>query len=170
MTGDTDAPPMVDPGRFRSAMGQLANGVTVVTTCAGRIDYGMTATAVMSVSLEPALVVVAVGTASVMYDVLVDQELWAINVLGRQHRLVAARFAASGRPGAAHLLDGVPHHRGAATGAILFEESLASLECHTEQLVPVGDHHLFVGRVLGVEEGAGAGPLVHFRGGYCDLA
>lgn len=163
----------LDTARFRSAMGQLANGVSVITACAEGIDYGMTATAVMSASLQPALVAVGVVTGSVMYDVLVEEEHWAVNVLGRQHRLVAARFAASGRPGAAHLLDGVPHRRGSATGAILFEEALASVECRTEQVVAVGDHHLVVGRALEVVEpggAGGAGPLVHFRGAYHGLA
>ena len=49
----------VDPGHFRSVMGNFATGVTVVTATGPAGPVGMTANAVASLSLEPLLLLVA---------------------------------------------------------------------------------------------------------------
>ena len=54
----------------RQIMGRFATGVTVVTTCVGEQYSGMTANAVMSLSLDPPLVVVAVDKNASMHGAL----------------------------------------------------------------------------------------------------
>jgi flavin reductase (DIM6/NTAB) family NADH-FMN oxidoreductase RutF len=46
------------PSRLRKAMGRFATGVTIVTTAQRDLVHGMTANGVMSVSLDPPLIVV----------------------------------------------------------------------------------------------------------------
>ena len=83
----------------------------------------------------------------------------------------AGRFAASGRPGARLLLEGVPHRRGELSGALIATGGLAALECEAEQRVHAGDHLLVIARVLDVTYLAEAGqPLIRFRGRYPALA
>ncbi|MEZ4836496.1 MAG: flavin reductase [Caldilineaceae bacterium] len=52
--------PSIDPKAFRNALGRFASGVTVVTTVVDDKVHGMTASAFVSVSLDPPLVLVSV--------------------------------------------------------------------------------------------------------------
>ena len=59
-----------DAGLQRQIMGRFATGVTVVTTRFGDQVSGMTANAVISLSLEPPLVAVSVEKNSNMHGYL----------------------------------------------------------------------------------------------------
>ena len=64
------------PARLRKAMGRFATGVTVVTTAHRDHVHGMTANGVMSVSLDPPLVVVSLGAIVVILGVTTLASLW----------------------------------------------------------------------------------------------
>jgi flavin reductase (DIM6/NTAB) family NADH-FMN oxidoreductase RutF len=65
------------------------------------------------------------------------------------------------------LLDGVPHHRGSQSGALIPDGGLAAFECEVTDRIPAGDHLLLVARVVAVPYAAEAGePLIRFRGRY----
>lgn len=163
---------------FRAALSRLASGVVLVTAHEPASsadgprgeDAGMTATAFMSVSLDPPLVLVSVRNGSRMDDLLAEQPLWAASLLTENHRHIAGRFAMKGRISDRLLFQEIPYRRGEVSGAPLIEGSLATLECRTEQRVEAGDHTLVIGRVLTVElPGAEGGPLTHFKGRYRQL-
>lgn len=170
-----DSEPHAAPDAFRATMARLAGGVTLVTAfdpdegVAGE-DAGMTATAVLSVSLEPPLILVSVRTGSRMDDVLERQPRWAVSMLAEEQRQIAGRFAMRGRVSDRLLFAEVPAVRGAASGALLLTEALAALECRTVQRVPAGDHTLVIGLVLTTHAPGGTGgPLLYFRGRYHGL-
>ncbi len=168
----------VSPDDFRAAMSRLAGGVVLVTAVEPPLgadgppgeDAGMTATAFVSVSLDPPLVMVSVRSGSRMDDLLAEQPLWAVSVLAEDQRQVASRFAMKGRLSDRLLFADLPHTRGERSGAPLVEGALAALECRTEQRVEAGDHTLVVGRVLSATSPRGEGsPLLYFRGRYRHL-
>ncbi|HCA86149.1 MAG TPA: reductase [Streptomyces sp.] len=153
-------------------MSRLAAGVVLVTAHdpddgpRGE-DAGMTATAFMSVSLDPPLVMVSVRNGSRMDELLEQQPLWAVSVLPESHRRTAGWFAMKGRLSDGLLFRDIPHERGELSGALLVTDALAGLECRTEQRVPAGDHTLVIGRVLSTRLGPTAdGPLTYFQGRY----
>lgn len=157
---------------YRDAMSRLAAGVVLVTSHdpddgpRGE-DVGMTATAFVSVSLEPPLVLVSVRRESRMEELLSRQPLWAVSVLSESQRHIAGRFAMRGRISDRLLFEDVAYYRGEASGAPILGGALAVLECRTEQLVPAGDHVLVIGRVLTARTpSADGGPLAYFRGRY----
>ncbi|MCQ0023300.1 flavin reductase family protein [Streptomyces somaliensis DSM 40738] len=157
---------------FRAAMSRLAAGVVLVTAVEPPLDedVGMTATAFVSVSLDPPLVLVSLRNGSRMDDLLAEQPLWGVSVLAEGQRHVAGRFAMKGRISDRLLFADLPCTRGELTGAPLVGGALATLECRTEQRVEAGDHTLVLARVLTAAfpnpEGA---PLMYFRGGYRHL-
>ncbi|MEU3722174.1 flavin reductase family protein [Streptomyces sp. NPDC031705] len=175
----TPHPEGVSNDEFRAAMSRLASGVCLITAQEPPLsadgprgeDVGMTATAFMSVSLDPPLVLVSVREGSRMDDLLAEQPLWAVSLLADSQLQVAGRFAMKGRISDRLLFEGVPYVRGALSGAPLLSGALATLECRTESRVTAGDHTLVVGHVLGaalpVPE---APPLTYFRGRYRHLA
>ncbi|WP_217236970.1 flavin reductase family protein [Streptomyces sp. AC555_RSS877] len=171
----------VSNDEFRAALSRLAAGVVLVTAREASLDaddpqaptgedVGMTATAFMSVSLDPPLVLVSLREGSRMDDLLDEQPLWAVSVLSESQRHIAGRFAMKNRISDRLLFEDIPYVRGEASGAPLVGGALATLECRTEQRVPAGDHVLVIGRVLtAAVPSADGGPLTYFRGRYRQL-
>ncbi|MFD4035022.1 flavin reductase family protein [Streptomyces sp. NPDC058637] len=159
---------------FRAALARLAAGVVLITAQEPPLDehgrgedVGMTATAFVSVSLDPPLVMVSLRNDSRMDDLLAEQPLWAVSVLAEGQRQIAGRFAMKGRISDRLLFEDVPYIRGDLTGAPLIGGALATLECRTEQRVPAGDHTLVIGRVLTASLPSADGePLAYFKGRY----
>ncbi len=148
-----------------------AGAVTLVTVADGRDDIGVTVSAFIPVSAEPALVLVSLMAGSYPAEVFgraADPVTrFAVTLLAAGQRVLAGRFAASGRPGARLLLDDVPHRRGPDSGALIADGGLAALECAVHQLAGAGDHLLVLAQVTGVPYVAEAGPpLIRFRGRY----
>ena len=145
----------------------FASGVTLVTVRDGRDDVGTTVSAFCPVSDEPPLVLVSLIASSYPAELLGRLDRFAVTVLASGQRPLAGRFAASGRPGARLLLDGVPHQRGTLSGALIPCGGLAALECEAAERVTAGDHLLVIARVLDVPyQAEGGQPLVRFRGRY----
>jgi flavin reductase (DIM6/NTAB) family NADH-FMN oxidoreductase RutF len=157
--------------RTQEALSAWAGAVTLVLIADGRDDIGATVSAFCPVSVDPPLVLVSLLAGSYPAEVLGRAEApaagFAVVLLAAGQRVLAGRFAASGRPGARLILGDVPHRRGAASGALIVEDGLAALECSVEQRIPAGDHLLVIGRVAGVPYVADAGqPLIRFHGRY----
>ncbi|MEU2244231.1 MULTISPECIES: flavin reductase family protein [Streptomyces] len=167
----------VSNDEFRAAMSRLAAGVVLVTAHdpdegpRGE-DVGMTATAFMSVSLDPPLVLVSLRNGSRMDDLLAEVPVWAVSVLSDGQRQVAGRFAMKNRVSDRLLFADLPYTRGEESGAPLLGGALSVLECRTESRVVAGDHTLVVGRVLtaGLPSTDGSGPLTYFQGKYRHLS
>jgi flavin reductase (DIM6/NTAB) family NADH-FMN oxidoreductase RutF len=149
----------------------FASGVTLVTVADGRDDIGTTVSAFCPVSGDPPLVLVALTADSYPAELLGRVDRFAVTVLAAEQRMLAGRFAASGRPHARLLLDGVPHERGALSGALIPAGGLAALECEVTSRAEAGDHLIVIAAVLDVPYAAEAGqPLIRFRGKYPPLA
>ena len=156
---------------FKEAMGQLAGGVAVITARDDRDDIGTTVSALMSVSLDPPLILVSLASAGYLTEVLLRQDRWAASLLASTQAVVASRFAVAGRPSARLLVAGTPHHRGEQSEALIIENGVAALEVETTQVIPAGDHTLFLARVLTVDYlAATLSPLIRLRGRYRPMA
>jgi flavin reductase (DIM6/NTAB) family NADH-FMN oxidoreductase RutF len=164
----------VSNDEFRAALARLAAGVVLVTAEEPPLDehgrgedVGMTATAFMSVSLDPPLVMVSLRNDSRMDDLLAEQPLWAVSVLAESQRHIAGRFAMKGRISDRLLFEDIAYARGEVTRAPLIGGALATLECRTEQRVLAGDHTLVIGRVVTAQLPSADGePLTYFKGRY----
>lgn len=157
---------------YRAALSRLAAGVVLITAHDSEDgprgeDVGMTATAFISVSLDPPLVLASVRRESRMEELLSRQPLWAVSVLSESQRHIAGRFSMRGRISDRLLFEDIAYYRGETSGAPILGGALAVLECRTEQLVPAGDHVLAIGRVLAARTpSADGGALAYFRGRY----
>ncbi len=160
----SDLPP-VDPKEFRRVMGLFATGVTVVTAATEAGVHGMTANAVMSVSLDPLLVCVSVDRRARLNAFLDASGGFAINILADDQQALSQFFAG--------LWQGAPPVYRVETwiGGPRLSGSLASIGCAVHAVLDGGDHRLFVGRVLAVHRSEGQlSPLVFFGGRYHRLA
>jgi len=149
---------------FKDAMSHLAAGVVIVTT-SGPDDtaFGMTATAVCSVSLDPPLVMACMNHQTATHRAVESSAVFALNLLPAGEEGLARRFASKGEDKFAGI-DNSPR----LTGAPILHAALAYCDCSVERSVSAGDHTIFIGRVLdaGVSSPEGVTPLLYFRGDY----
>src|SRR5215212_6451665 len=158
-----------DADALRSAMRHFPSGVTVVTSGREERVEGMTANAVISVSLDPLLFLVSVHKDARINPRIKKEGYFAINLLADDQeglsRLFASPERSSGLP-ALHSLGGGY----GSTGAPLAAGALAAIECELEDTYYGGDHDLFLGRVVGVRLGdTRKGPLIFHEGAYPTL-
>jgi len=149
-------------------MGCLAAGVTVVTTVDRQGEpWGLTATAVCSVSLAPPLVLVCIDHAADCYAAFREARGFAVNLLRDDQEHLSRHFATK----ESRKFVGTAHHPG-VTGAPILSGALAHVECRVTAQYPGGDHTIIVGEAVesrvasSHEDGS---PLVHFRGRYARL-
>lgn len=150
-----------DPDLYRSLLGCFATGVTLATTldAEGRA-YGMTASAVSAVSLEPPLLLICVNREANFHAALGSEVGFVLNVLAADQEAISQTFSTDIEdPFAA-----VPFRLGEA-GLPLVDGAAAHIVCAPWGSFEAGDHTVFFGRVTGGESFRRP-PLVHHRGHY----
>jgi flavin reductase (DIM6/NTAB) family NADH-FMN oxidoreductase RutF/DNA-binding FadR family transcriptional regulator len=152
---------VLDRDAFREVIGHFASGVTVITARHEGRDYGMTASAVSSLSLEPPMLLVCVNKATVTETAIAASGAFGVNILHEHQGQVAERFAAGHDT---QKFEGVEIARG-ELGSPLLADTLARLECRVDEQVTGGTHTVFLGEVEHAEALPGA-PLAYFRGSF----
>lgn len=157
------AKPPVASQDFVSAMGLAATGVSVVTTDGPAGRFGLTVSAVSSVSADPPLVLICINRKSPALSALDVNGTFAVSLLGVENRAYAETF--SGRPREGKPFDFDNHDwREGDTGLPLVTDATAVFECETHESLDAGTHRIFIGRVIAAHKGD-AEPLV-----YCNRA
>ena len=134
----------ISPGTFRAAMGQMASGVTIITMRAAGTDYGFTASSFTSLSLDPMLVLVCVVKGTRCHALIEQAGHYAANILSLAQQPLGVRFA---DPQVLDRFAGVEIVR-ASTGAAILPDSVAWVDCRLREVLPGGDHSIFVGEVM----------------------
>ena len=142
---------------LRGLMRFWPHGVCILT-----VDYegdrmGVTVSSLVSLSLEPPLVGVAIGKAASCYELLRHAGAWSVSLLGSEQDELARRFAA-GYPPIVHW-DGVTVREGAV--APLIEGAVGWIEARTRAEHDAGDHTFFIGDVIAVERGPATNALMY---------
>jgi flavin reductase (DIM6/NTAB) family NADH-FMN oxidoreductase RutF len=149
---------------YRRLIGCFATGVTVITMAQGREVRGMTANAVTSVSLEPLLLLVCVDKSTITHQFMEESQAFAVNILAEDQEQVSRALATRDSEDARRLI-GYTYHPG-ETGSPILDECLAYVECQVTEVLPGGDHSIFIGRVVGGGVQREASPLIFYRGKY----
>jgi flavin reductase (DIM6/NTAB) family NADH-FMN oxidoreductase RutF len=153
-----------DSKKQRQILGHFATGITVVTTGGVAGLHGMTANAVASLSLDPPLVLVAVDKRALTLDHLKRNRCFAVNILRLDQEDISRRFAAPGPKDFSDLKTAI-----ALTASPILADCLAFLDCTVVDVLPGGDHEIFVGQIVAGEHHGGE-PLMYYAGGYRRLA
>jgi flavin reductase (DIM6/NTAB) family NADH-FMN oxidoreductase RutF len=146
---------------LRSALGQFATGVTVVTTTSPRgHKVGVTANSFASVSLDPPLVLWCQARQAPSATIFRNARRFAVNVLAANQHHLSRQFAAPADDKFAGVActsgpDGVP----------LIDGAIARFLCRAVSAHDGGDHLIQVGEVENYEWFDGE-PLVFHSGRY----
>ena len=148
---------------FISAMGLAATGVSVVTTDGEAGRFGLTVSAISSVSADPPLILACVNRKSPAVAALIANGVFAVNLLAAHTQAYAETFAGRPREGKPFDFANQPWETG-RTGLPIVNDATAVFECVLEASYDAGSHQIFVGRVLAAHKGV-ADPLI-----YCNRA
>jgi len=154
--------------QFRQGMRRLAGACTIITSVAsgqGREGWaGITATAVASVTADPARLLICVNRSTWTHGVITQSRILGVNVLGSDALPLAKRFAGGVRP-EEKFAEG--NWLTATSGAPLLASALASFDCLVSESIAASTHDIFICDVVGVllRESRGD-PLIYFDGAF----
>ena len=143
---------MTDKETFRHVIGHFASGVTVLTARNGDEDFGATASAVSSLSLDPPMLLVCLNTRGSTQQAIHGSRMFGVNILDEDQGIVAERFASSHGP----KFEGLNVERGDG-GVPLLADSLAYCQCQRRR-GRGGRHAPGVPRECDARGGAGGVP------------
>ena len=138
-------------------------GVSVVTVDAQGQRVGLTVATLVSLSLEPPLVGVAVARQAALHELLREARAFAVSLLAADQDWLAEHFARGVPP--IGMWKGVATTNG-ALGAPLLDGALGWLECRVAEELAAGTHTFFVGEVVAATEGDEGVPLVRLGGSF----
>lgn len=154
---------MASGDELRAAMRRFPTGVAVATVDAGAGQpLGLTLASLVSLSLEPPLVGLAVSRQAALHELLREADGFALSLLAAGQEDLAQHFARGVPP--LVLWQGIESRPG--TRGPLLAGALAWIDCSLEAEHDAGTHSFFVGAVERVELGADAPPLVRVDGAY----
>lgn len=140
---------------LRSAMANFATGLTVVTTSDGGRPHGSTLSGVMSLSMDPPMVLLSLARTSSLLARLQRGGRFGVNVLAAHQDQVALRFATK-------VHDRFADIGWSDEGAPRLDDVHAWVLADVTQTVPAGDHVLVIGSVVQAEAGPHR-PLVYWQ-------
>ncbi len=144
---------------FVQAMAQAAFGVSIVTTDGRSGRFGLTVSAISSVSAEPPLLLACINRKNVIAEALTQNGKFAVNLLAQDQWSLARIFA--GRP-----KTGLPYDF--SQGQWLetkerpprLKNCSANFDCNLESWHDAGTHRIFIGRAVTATH-SGLAPLVY---------
>jgi flavin reductase (DIM6/NTAB) family NADH-FMN oxidoreductase RutF len=142
---------------FRDVMARLPAGVVIISARVKDEYRGLTASSLVSISLEPPMVLVGLERESATRAAVVETKAFNVSLLTPPQEFIADRFAGRA-PAVDAAWRSIPHRLG-ANGIPLVEGSAAWLECTLVQVHPAGDHDICVGEVEAAATGVG-NPLI----------
>ena len=125
---------------------KIPNALALIGSRAGDERNGMTASWISQLSMEPVLIGVAVENTAVTHRLITDGGSFTVNLWDAEQTRVFVKFS---KPAA--YADGTLNGRPvteATTGAPVFTEAIAWLDCEVRHSLDLGTHTLFVGELV----------------------
>ncbi len=149
------------------ALRYLPRAVSVVTFPRGAHWFGVTATSVSFLSVDPPTLLLSFDGAARLSPAA-PQAPFGVSVLAASHAEIADRF----EHGA--LVESSPDDFegswvAAPSGVVLRSEAVAALECEAEEIIDRHGRAIVIGRIRNVFKIGGSGALVYWRGAYTSI-
>ena len=125
---------------------KIPNALVLIGSRAGDERNAMTASWVTQLSMEPVLVGVGVDNTAVTHRLITEGGVFSVNLWDAEDTRVFVKFSKPAVDDGATLNGRAVSS--AATGAPVFDEALAWMDCQVRQAIDLGTHTLFVGEVV----------------------
>lgn len=152
--------PLVEQDQFKHVIGHFASGVSIITVRNNGVDFGITASAVSSVSVEPPMLLVCVNKSTGTCHAISAAESFTVNIMNEAQKDLALQFARANT----EKFKNVDYSYGELGNPVL-DHTLAHLECRVVEEVTGGTHSVFLAEVQNAHA-ASSNPLVYYRGKF----
>lgn len=125
---------------------KIPNALALVGSKAGDQRNAMTTSWITQLSMEPVLIGIGVDNSAVTHRLITEGGCFTVNLWDSDDTRVFVKFSKPAEDDGA-ALNGRPV-RPARTGAPVFEEAIAWLDCEVRQSVDLGTHTLFIGELV----------------------
>ncbi|MCL1694338.1 MULTISPECIES: flavin reductase family protein [unclassified Lysinibacillus] len=143
---------------FKLALGNYPTGVTVVTTCNDVNEpIGLTVNSFASVSIDPLLILWSLDKKSQLHPYFTIAQKFAVNILASNQEQLCTIFSSK-------IPDRFAQAKWSTSslGLPVLHDSAAILQCKAYQQINAGDHTIFIGQVLEIDD-AQKEPLLYHR-------
>jgi flavin reductase (DIM6/NTAB) family NADH-FMN oxidoreductase RutF len=150
--------------------GEFAESVSVVTVKMNGKVNAMTAAWAIPVSHRPALVVVHIAPQRHTHDLIMETKEFGLCILAEDQTDVSQHAGTvSGRKVDKFAGGVLKAKQSKVIETPVLEGCAATMECKLEKAISMGDHTIFVGRVVAMEKNPDRRPLLLHRGVYYKL-
>jgi flavin reductase (DIM6/NTAB) family NADH-FMN oxidoreductase RutF len=126
---------------------KIPNALALVGSKAGDERNAMTTSWITQLSMEPVLIGIGVDNSAVTHRLISEGGCFTVNLWSAEDTKVFVKFSKPAVDDGSTLNGRAV--RPAVTGAPVFDEALAWLDCEVRQSLDLGTHTLFVGEVVG---------------------
>jgi flavin reductase (DIM6/NTAB) family NADH-FMN oxidoreductase RutF len=136
----------VDDELLNRVTWKIPNALTLVGSAAGGERNAMTTSWVSQLSMEPVLIGVGVDNTAVTHRLISAGGCFSVNLWDAADTKVFVKFSKPAVDDGATLNGRAV--RAEATGAPVFDEAIAWVDCEVRHTLDLGSHTLFVGEVV----------------------
>lgn len=140
----------IDPQLLNTITWRIPNALVLIGSRAGEVRNAMTASWVSQVAMEPVLVAVSVEVEAVTHRLIADGGSFTVNLWDADQARTFVKFSKPARDDGKTLNDRPV--RAAPSGAPVFDEAVAWLDCSVRHAHELGSHTLFIGEVTAAEQ------------------
>ena len=136
----------MDPELINNVTFKIPNALALIGSASGDEWNGMTASWVSQFSMEPVIIGVGIDNKAVTHRLISEGGSFTVNLWSFEDTRPFVKFSKPAeREG--NKLNGRPV-RTATTGAPVFDEAIAWMDCEVRQTIDLGTHTLFLGEIV----------------------
>jgi flavin reductase (DIM6/NTAB) family NADH-FMN oxidoreductase RutF len=130
----------------------IPNALALIGSASGEEWNGMTASWITQLSMEPVLIGVGIDNNAVTHRLITEGGSFTVNLWDSEDTRVFVKFSKPAERDGDTLNDRPV--KAATTGAPVFEEAIAWMDCEVRHSYDLGTHTLFIGEIVdaGVRE------------------
>ena len=136
----------VDPEMINRVTWKIPNALALVGSRSGERRNAMTTSWISQLSMEPVLIGVGVDNSAVTHGLITEGGSFTVNLWDAEDTRVFVKFSKPATDDGESLNGRSVHAE--ATGAPVFDEAIAWLDCEVRHTLDLGTHTLFVGEVV----------------------
>jgi flavin reductase (DIM6/NTAB) family NADH-FMN oxidoreductase RutF len=148
---------------YRRALRGFAATVTIVSSRTGMQNYGITVTAVTSVSMMPPSLLIAVNAKTSIHASLLESAAFCVNILGQEQQFQSQLF---GSPNSLEDRFDQGDWRLSPDDVPYLADAQANIFCRKVDTHRFGTHSMFIGQVYQLAIGDDIAPLMYLNGNY----
>lgn len=136
----------MDPELVNSVTFKIPNALALIGSASGEEWNGMTASWITQLSMEPVIIGVGIDNKAVTHRLVSEGGSFTVNLWSAEDTRPFVKFSKPAvRDG--NNLNGRPVTT-ATTGAPVFEEAIAWMDCEVRDTIDLGTHTLFLGELV----------------------